>query len=118
VGDRRPKLAKTNVYKPSDTRIFDTIDRDLTMGAVVGPGDEFEINATSDVAKDVLDAEVVKTIMESIQNGTAFVCVYGRVDYEDVFEKLRTLYYRFKTIRHVGGHWALQPEAEGNYENK
>lgn len=109
---------KTVIYRPPGPLVFEALDRSMKMGAVIGPGDEFEINSESDVTKDVPDGEAVKIIMESIQNGTAIIYVHGRVDYEDVFEKLRTLYYRFKAIKHASGQLALQPEAEGNYEKK
>jgi hypothetical protein len=51
--------------------VFDAIDRDMKMGAIVGPGDEFEINAKSDVTKTFPDAEMAKTIIESTRQDPA-----------------------------------------------
>ena len=103
---------------PPGPFVFDPIDKDMNMGAVIGPGEEFEINGWKDMAEGAPDAEAARLVIDSIQNGTAILYVHGRADYEDVFEKTRTLYFRFKAVKLASGQWALQPEAEGNYEKK
>jgi hypothetical protein len=109
---------KPVIYRPPGPLVFDTIDKDMNMGAVIGPGGVFKINAWKDMAEGAPDAEAARLIIDSIDNGAAILYVHGRADYEDVFEKTRTLYFRFKAVKLASGRWALQPEAEGNYEKK
>lgn len=111
----KPKIV---INRTPDNPVFATINREINMGAIIGPGGEFEINGKFDLAINAPDAELVKILLGSIDDGSTILYIYGRVDYEDVFDKFRTLYYRFKAVKHISGQWALQPEAEGNYETK
>jgi hypothetical protein len=89
------------------TATFNQVAHNPTTGAIIGPGDIYEVSHVIKLTDQKLGGvnvtvEQATEMVNLIQNSRAALYVNGRMDYE-TFGKNQTLYFRYLTVRNIVG---------------